>query len=246
MFSKNTYLVYILQIPLLQPIVYQLYKLQPFPIRQQDNVFIYVQPQKDFIFVDAMRNKYGKIHYQELQACIMPNKFNYVCQETLPIFTYIPNEDCEATLIHPSTSYFPHEVSEQGLLKLEYTYWIPLHISNEWLYVAPKTEVFTVLCGSSKFQLTLQGRGRLLLPRRCKGYCTHSTLYALSNLQGKNSQEDVLPLAPVDLDCCLTDHEREHLHEIPLQKSFTNILSSIEELNLASVKISEVQEMIDK
>ena len=245
-FSKNTYLVYVLQIPLLQPIVYQLYKLQPFPIRQQDNVFVYVQPQRDFIFVDVMRNKYGKMNYQELQACIMPNKFNYVCQETLPIFTYIPNEDCEATLIHPSTSYFPHKVCEQGLLKLEYTYWIPLHMSNEWLYVTPKTEVFTVICGSSKFQLTLQGRGRLFLPPRCKGYSTHSTLYALSTLERNNSQEDVLPLAPVDLDCCLTEHEREHLHEIPLQKPFTNILSSIEELNLASVKISEVQEMIDK
>jgi len=148
-FSKNTYLVYVLQIPLLQSTVYQLYKLQPSPIRQQDNVLVYVEPKRDFIFVDAMRNKYGKMNYQELQACIMPNKFNYVCQETLPIFTYIPNDDCEATLIHPSTSYFPNKVCGLGLLKLEYTYWILLHMSNEWLYVTPKTEVFTVLCGSA-------------------------------------------------------------------------------------------------
>ena len=245
-FSQKSYLVYILQIPLLQSNVYQLYKLQPFPIKQHENVFVYIETKKDYIFVDAMRRKYGKMNYQELQACFLPNEFNYVCHETLPILTYIPNEDCEATLIHPSTISFPGNVCVQGLLNLEYTYWIPLHLSNEWLYVAPKTEVFTVLCGSMKFQLTLQNRGKLYLSPRCKGYSTHSTLYALSTLVRNNSQEDVLPLAPVDLDCCLTQYEQEQLHEIPLQKPLTNILSSVEDLNLASIKISEIQEMIDK
>jgi hypothetical protein len=86
----------------------------------------------------------------------------------------------------------------------------------------------------------------LYLSPRCRGYSTHSTLYALSTLTQKNSQEDVIPLAPVDLDCCLTQYEREQLHELPLQRPLTNILSSVEDLNLASVKISEVQEMIDK
>jgi hypothetical protein len=140
------------------------------------------------------------------------------------------------TLIHPSSSSLPNQVCEQALLNLENTYWIPLHLSNEW-YVATKAEIFTVLCGSMKFQLTLQNRRKLYLPPRCKGYSTHSTLYALSTLVQNNSQEDVLPLAPVDLDCCLNEYEREQLHKIPLQKPLTNILSSVEDLNLASVKL---------
>jgi len=49
---------------------------------------------------------------------MMSNEFNYVYQETLPIFTYINNEDCEATSIHPSSSSLPKIVCEQGLLKL--------------------------------------------------------------------------------------------------------------------------------
>jgi hypothetical protein len=158
------------------------------------------------MFVDAMRHKCGKMNCQELQACLLSIEFNYVCQETLPVLTYIPNEDCEATLIHPSAVSFSNHVCLQGWLNLEYTYWIPLHLSNEWLYVAPKTEVFTVLCGSMKFQLTLQNCGKLYLPPRCKGYSTHSMLYALSTLVRNNSQEDVLPLAPVDIDCCLTEY----------------------------------------
>jgi hypothetical protein len=111
-----------------------------------------------------MRHKYGKMNYQDLQSCSKPNELNYVCQETVPIITYLPNEDCEATLIHPSTVSFPTKVCEQGLLKLESTYWIPLHMSNEWLFITPKPEIFTVLCGSMKYQLTVQNRGKLYLP----------------------------------------------------------------------------------
>jgi len=93
------------------------------------------------------------------------------------------------------------------LLNLEHTYWIPLHLCNEWLCVAAKTEMFTVLCGSVKSQLTLQNRGKLYLPPQCKGYSTHSTSYALSTLVRNNSQEDLLPLAPVDIACCVSMKE---------------------------------------
>ena len=103
-----------------------------------------------------MIQKYGKLSYPELQACLMPNELSYVCKENVPIITYIPNVDCESTLIHPSTMLIPSKVCEQRILTLEHTYWIPLHLSNEWLFTAPKVELFTVLCGTEKFQLTLQ------------------------------------------------------------------------------------------
>jgi hypothetical protein len=77
--------------------------MQPFPVKQQDKVFVYIESAKDFIFVDAMR-RYGKMNYPELQACLTPNEVSFVCKETLPIFTYTQGEDCEATLIHPSNT----------------------------------------------------------------------------------------------------------------------------------------------
>ena len=74
---------------------------------------MYIANKKDFIFTDAMRHKYGKMAYQELQACFTPNALSYVCKENVPILTYIPNEDCESTLIHPSTVSIPNNVCEQ-------------------------------------------------------------------------------------------------------------------------------------
>ena len=89
-FSQNSYLVYILQMPLLQSTPYQLYKLQPFPVEQQEKVFVYFEITKEFIFTDAMRHKYGKLRYPELQTCLMPNELSclsrrhtccYLCTE---------------------------------------------------------------------------------------------------------------------------------------------------------------------
>jgi hypothetical protein len=73
-FSQNSYLIYILQIPLLQSTLYQLYKPQPFPIEQQEKVFMCIGTTKEFIFTEATRHKYGKLSYPELQACLMPNE----------------------------------------------------------------------------------------------------------------------------------------------------------------------------
>jgi hypothetical protein len=71
-------------------------------------------------------------------------------------------------------------------------------MSNEWLFIAPSDEIFTVLCGSVKYQLY----------EAVVNYTCHhdvritqlSTLYALSSITQNNSKEDVLPLASVDLD----------------------------------------------
>jgi hypothetical protein len=193
-------------------------------------VFVYVESAKDFTIVDAMRQLYGKLKYPEVHACLTPNKITYVSKEILPILTYTPKEDCEATLIYPSTTSFPKGLCEQRILTLDQTYWIPLHMSNEWLYTSPKDEIFTVLCGNEKSQMKLQGRGKLYLPPRCKGYSTHSIFYAFSTIVSNNSQDVLLPLASVDLDCCLSLQDKEQLSEIPLNKPLTNILYSAEDL----------------
>jgi hypothetical protein len=59
-----------------------------------------------------------------------------------------------------------------------------------------------------------------------------------------NNSQDVLPLTPIEPDCCLSLQEKEQLSEISLNKPLTNILSSVEDLNTASVKIDEIQDII--
>jgi hypothetical protein len=135
----------------------------------------------EFIFGDSLRQHYGKITTNELTGCFQPNEFMYVCKEDIPIYTYIPEVDCEATLLHPLTTKIPDNC-EHRILKLSKTFWIPLHRSNQWLFVAPRTETFTVLCPQETTNLKIQKEGKLTLKAGCKGYSSYVTLYATSTI----------------------------------------------------------------
>jgi hypothetical protein len=103
------FLVYVLEIPLFSPTTYQLYKLLPFPVvvKKQEITYGYINFNKEFIFSDSLRQRFGKMTTNELTGCFQPNKLTYVCKEEIPIYTYIPEMDCEATLLHPSTTKIP-------------------------------------------------------------------------------------------------------------------------------------------
>ena len=116
-----------------------------------------------------MRHTCGKLSYPELQACFMSHDLSYVCKENIPIVTYVPNDDCESTLIHPSAISLPYNVFEQRMLTSDQTNCIPLHFSNKWLFTAPTAALFTLLCGTEKFPLTIENRGKLNLSPRSKG-----------------------------------------------------------------------------
>jgi hypothetical protein len=117
----------------------------------------------------------------ELAGCFQPSEFLHVCREEIPIYTHTPDMDCEATLSHSSTTKIPSNC-EYRFLKLSKTFWIPLYMSNQWLYVTAQTETSTVLCPQETTTLKLQGKGKLTLKPGCKGYSSYVTLYAISTL----------------------------------------------------------------
>ena len=69
----------------------------------------------------------------------------------------------QAVRIIPSTF-------SQRIAELNQTVWTQLK-NNEWLFVAPKPEVLTVLCSKHETSdVTLIGTGKLRLNNMCKGY----------------------------------------------------------------------------
>jgi hypothetical protein len=123
----------------------------PFPtnVKKKESTYSYIHFNKEFIFSDSLRQHFGKMSTNELTGCFHPNEFMYVCmyvcREEIPIYTYVPEMDCEATLLHPSATKIPSNC-EYRFFRLSKTFWIPLHMSNQWLFVTPQAETFTVLC----------------------------------------------------------------------------------------------------
>jgi hypothetical protein len=159
-YSYKQYLVYVLEIPLFSSPEYHLYKMLPLPVSidKRKSSYGYVSFNKEFIFSDALRQHYGKMTANERTGCFQPNQITYVCKEEIPIYTYVPEVDCEATLLHPSTLKVP-DSCEYRFFKLSNTLWVPLHMSNQWLYIAPQSETFTALCPQKTTTLRLENEG---------------------------------------------------------------------------------------
>jgi hypothetical protein len=216
------YFIYVIEIPLLLPTQFQLYKIIPLPVsdptqKESDPAtrkYVFVVPQKELIFTDKMRGQFGKMNFEELRTCHMVNELTHVCQDKM-LSNYIPGEDCEASLLHPSSQLIPSEVCEIKMISLCHTYWIPLQQSNQWLYIAPTDEKVTVLCDDNiPIYVHATNRGKLLLKTRCKAYTAHVTLYALSKLSiVSNVSEDFLPDLNLNFDCCFGEHEKKKMNE---------------------------------
>jgi hypothetical protein len=108
------YLVYVIEIPLLLPTQFQLYKIIPFPVsdptqKERDPIhkYMFIVPQKELIVTDSMRRQFGKMNLEELRACHTVNELTHVCQDKILLTNYVPGEDCEASLLHPSSQFIP-------------------------------------------------------------------------------------------------------------------------------------------
>jgi hypothetical protein len=241
-YMHNQFLVYVLDIPLLSSTTYYLYKMLPFPSLRQENVFAFIHPSKDYIVMDSLKRQFCKLSSEELSKCSQINIMHHVCKQDIPIVTYIPGSDCESTLLHPSSQSIPPSC-EVRIIKLTSTYWIPLFLSNEWLFVSPRPEKLSVICDDITKQVEIQQRGKLILNQQCKAYTAYVTLYALS-IPTVNISHDFVPAIPIDFDCCFIFEKTNAFEDIPLTVPLSNILTSTDDLRLASHKVDEVEQMI--
>lgn len=59
-----------------------------------------------------------------------------------------------------------------------------------------------------------------------------------------NSTNDYVPYVPVNFDCCFEDLKDVNFEDLPLHTPLVNIMSSIDDLRVASKQTEEVQQMI--
>jgi hypothetical protein len=107
-------------------------------VDEQEYTYSYIAFNNEFVFGDPLRQRYGKMTTNDLTGCCQPNEFLYVCREHVTIYTYIPEMDCEATLLHTSKTKIPRNC-EYRFSNLSKILWIPLHTNNQWLFVTPQT-----------------------------------------------------------------------------------------------------------
>ncbi|KAJ4440619.1 hypothetical protein ANN_08765 [Periplaneta americana] len=128
---------------------FQLYQIVPFPapahlFNKSTTKHLYIESPREFIITDNLHQRFAKMTRYQVERCYQLNEMKFVCKEAFPITSYKSGEDCEATLLHPSSTETPSSCS-QRMIEIRSTLWIKL-FGNEWLHVTPKPEIFTILC----------------------------------------------------------------------------------------------------
>jgi hypothetical protein len=57
-------------------------------------------------------------------------------------------------------------------------------------------------------------------------------------------QNDYIPSAPIDFNCCFEDIEKVNFEDLPLLIPLVNVMSSKDELRVASMKADAIQQII--
>ena len=247
-FLHRSYLVYVLNIPLTTSTRYQLYQVIPFPKRFNGTTskYIYLEPSREFILSEPTRQTFAKLTRRNVEDCQHVEETRMICKQDFPIINFQENEDCEASLLHPATAAIPASCKAR-VIELKNTLWLKLH-GNAWIHVSPRPELISFMCtgDTTPQSVTLNNQGIVRLEPGCKGYGTHATTMAYSTITKNVTFPDVIPISPIDYDCCLTSEKQQILENLELHIPLSNVLSNTDELQLTSHTIDMINERIDQ
>jgi hypothetical protein len=148
------------------------------------------------------------------------------------------DEECEAQMLQ-GVRIIPSTCS-QRITELNQTMWTQLD-NNEWLFVAPKPDVLTVLCSRHEpSDVTLTGTGKLKLNNTCKGYGSKILIEAQLTISMNNSDKDIIPHLPLEFDCCEAEGKNFNLNNIHLDLPLKNVIRHLDDLKVVNHKVEEV------
>jgi hypothetical protein len=154
------------------------------------------------------------------------------------------HEECEVEMLQSART-IPSSCS-QRVVEINQTIWTQLH-GNEWLYVAPQTDVLTVLCSKHEpSDIAIVGTGKLMLHSACKAYGARVLIQAQTLMFSNNTDKDIIPPLSLDYDCCAPEEKNSKLNAIHLDLPLKNVINHLDDLKLASHKVEEVDILISE
>ena len=172
------------------------------------------------------------------------NALQCVCKHGQPLLSSHLHENCMVKLLQPWGNV--PTICEKRIVDISNSIWTQL-TNNEWIYFVPSSESITILCVvKPPVDIVVSGIGKLGINSHCKGYGksalfqTHSILDA--NNQGYES--DFISKVHLEYDCCEELHVKFNISTLHLNTSFKHVVSHLDDLKMASRRISEVENMI--
>jgi hypothetical protein len=194
--------------------------------------------------MDVAKQYFTRLRADELNICKTVSSRHRVCRQTQPVQLTHLDDECEAQMLQgvrtiPSTC-------SQRITELNQTVWTQLD-NNEWLFVAPKPDVLTVLCSRhGPSDVTLIRTWKLKLNNMCKGYSYGSKILteAQLTLSTINTIKDIIPHLRLEFDCCEAAGKNFNLNSIHFDLLLKNVIHHLDDLKVANHKVEEVERLI--
>lgn len=156
-------ILYEIKIPLQSSAEYQIYKIQPIPI-SQDNFFVSIKPSTDYLIINSQRSLYYPLREIELFRCRKRNEGFFACQQKHPLFK--PSSgicECEINLLKQ------REMSTNCILQRENAtaIWSQLTITNKWMFAVNQSMIIDIICDNQLYAQRLEGSGFIQFNKQC-------------------------------------------------------------------------------
>jgi len=243
-YIKDGILGYVISLPLVNRGNFNIYKLIPIPVPLDRTKFMYVDTGKPFLWIDQARQYYFMMDKGWMDSCKILSVLKYVCKQDQPLLSSHLHENCMVQLLQPRGSVPP--ICDKRVVEISNSVWTQL-ANNEWIYFIPSRESVTILCiDKPPIDVTLSGIGKLGISPNCKGYGKTALFQTHSILDvGKPGYEsDLMSKVHLEYDCCEGLDVKVNFSTINVNTSFKHIVSHLDDLKVASRRISEVEHMI--
>jgi len=190
------------------------------------------------------KHYFARLRADELNNFKLIGSRHRVYKQTQPLQLTHLDEECEAQMLQAIRT-IPSTCS-QRIAELNQTVWTQLD-NNEWLFVAPKPEVLTILCSKHEpSDVTLTGTGKLKLNKLYKRYGSRILIQAQLTVSTNNTDRDIIPHLPLNFDCCEVQRRNFILNSIHLNLPLTNVIHRLDDLKVASHKVEEIEKLIEE
>lgn len=172
-------LVFVVKIPLVNLISYNLYKSVPIPVPHDANMpnsYALIITPKSYVGLSEDRKTYFSIDNLELCKTIINNHF--VCN-SLDILSVINNPNCEIEIMTKAVEVLPEKCTTKFIYG-NIDIWHKLN-GNKWIFVQSNHAKLTIECKHICVDKVISGTGILLLKPDCTAFCKDIKLDAREN-----------------------------------------------------------------
>lgn len=212
-------LVYILDVPLLNPGKYKLYQPIPLPAKQgfDHNKFAVVTTDIEYIGLHEDADSFYEFREGEIKECL-DDESTFICPTIFPLkrMHQTPNCDVELLLNHRMEPKYCKIILEE----LKDTYWKVLFAPGNWVYSTVQKEQVRIECANFRGQFEIENSGILTIQQGCK-IRTNSVTMSHPSSRTTKILEHYIPLSNLSI---------LRLYEPVFKKYETNLSETVNEI----------------